>query len=126
MLKVLLVEDESFERQYLETVIDWEQYGFYICGEADNGRDGLELIRKYSPNLVVTDIKMPEIDGLEMIKMTAEEIKAAPKFVIISGHDDFKYAKTAIKYNVVDYVLKPIDENEFTELLKKVKEFGRM
>jgi len=122
MLKVLLVEDESFERQYLETVIDWEQYGFYICGEADNGRDGLELIRKYSPNLVVTDIKMPEIDGLEMIKMTAEEIKAAPKFVIISGHDDFKYAKTAIKYNVVDFVLKPIDENEFTELLKKVKD----
>ncbi len=121
MLKVLIVDDEPYVRQYLVSIIDWEKYGFYICAEAENGKEALEMIKLYSPNLVITDIKMPEIDGLELIRIAVKEMKVPAKFIILSGYDDFVYAKTVIKYNVMDYILKPIDENELLEILDRFK-----
>jgi len=122
MLKVLIVDDEPFVRQYLLAVIDWEKYGFYICGEAENGAEALEMIRLYSPNLVITDVRMPQIDGLEMIRIAVKEMQTSAKFIILSGYDDFTYAKTAMKYNVMDYILKPIEENELLELLERFRQ----
>lgn len=122
MLKVLIVDDEPYVRQYLQAIIDWEKYGFYICGEAENGAEALELIRQYSPNLVITDIKMPQIDGLELIRIAVKEMQSSAKFIILSSYDDFTYAKTAIKYNVMDYILKPIEENELLEILDRFRQ----
>lgn len=122
MLKVLIVDDEPYVRQYLLAVIDWEKYGFYICGEAENGAEALEMIRLYSPNLVITDIKMPQIDGLELIRIAVKEMQTSAKFIILSGYDDFEYARTAMKYNVMDYVLKPIEENELLEILERFRQ----
>ena len=112
MIKVLLVDDELIVRQYLVSIIEWEKYGFYICGEAGSGKEALEMIELYSPDLVITDIKMPEIDGLELVRIAVDEMKAMSKFIILSSYNDFTYARTAIKYNVMDYILKPLDEGE--------------
>lgn len=121
MLKVLLVDDEPIVRQYLVSIIDWEKYGFYICGEAGSGKEALEMIELYSPDLVITDIKMPEIDGLELVRIAISEMKVLSKFIILSSYNDFSYARTAIKYNVMDYILKPIDEGELLEILNRFK-----
>ena len=122
MLKVLIVDDEPYVRQYLLAVIDWEKYGFYICGEAENGAEALEMIRLYSPNLVITDIKMPQIDGLEMIRIAVKEMQVSAKFIILSSYNDFEYARTAMKYNVMDYILKPIEESELLDILERFRQ----
>jgi two-component system response regulator YesN len=122
MLKVLIVDDEPYVRQYLLAIIDWEKYGFYVCGEAENGAEALEMIRLYSPNLVITDIKMPQIDGLEMIRIAVKEMQVSSKFIVLSGYDDFEYARTAMKYNVMDYILKPIEENELLGILDRFRQ----
>ncbi len=121
MLKVLLVDDELIVRQYLVSIIDWEKNGFYICGEAGSGTEALEMIKLYSPDLVITDIKMPEMNGLELVRIAVSDMKVSSKFIILSGYEDFSYARTAIKYNVMDYILKPIDENELLEILARFK-----
>lgn len=121
MYRVLIVDDEPFVRQGLRAVINWEQYGFTVCAEASDSTEAIELIGKYSPELVLTDIMMPEIDGLELIDMATKLWGTGTKFVIISGYDKFEYAKKAIRSNVVSYLLKPVDEDELIEVLEKVK-----
>lgn len=118
--KVFLVDDDRYVRKGLINLIDWEGSGFEVCAEADNGEDALEYIQKYNPDLVITDIKMPVLDGLELIKHIVESKKPAPNFIIITGYSDFKYAQRAVKYNVHDFILKPVDKDEIEVTLKKV------
>ncbi|MCL6458293.1 MAG: response regulator transcription factor [Gorillibacterium sp.] len=118
MFKVILVDDEMFTRKGLMKLIDWEACGFQVVEEADNGEDALEVIRRIQPELVVTDIRMPVLDGLELIRRVTEGRVANPVFIILSGYDDFNYAQRAVRYGVHDFILKPIDELHFTETLQ--------
>ena len=120
MFKVLIVDDEPYIRQGLKSIIDWEQYGFIICGEASDGEEGVKQVIKLSPDLVITDIKMPVMDGLEFIKHSKNILGSNAHFIVLSGYNDFKYARSSIKYGVIDYLLKPIEEVELIEILKKI------
>ncbi|MBE1441318.1 response regulator [Paenibacillus sp. OAS669] len=120
MYKVLLVDDEMYVRKGLMSLIDWEQLGYVIAGEAENGQEALELIKELEPDLVIIDIRMPVLDGLDVIRTVAEQEGSQPSFIIISGYHDFKYAQQALRYGVVDYILKPIDEEELQGTLLKL------
>lgn len=120
MFKVLLIDDEPSVIHGLKTMIPWKDIGFEICGTACNGADGLSRIKELSPDLVITDIKMPVFDGLELIRQAVNEVKSKAQFIILSGYDDFKFVKEALRYNVKDYILKPIDEDEMIPMLSKL------
>ena len=112
MLKTFLVEDEVVIREMIKKMIPWEQYGFELAGEASDGEMALPLILKSKPDLLITDIKMPFMDGLTLCKLVKKELPNI-KIVILSGYDDFNYAKQAISIGVEDYLLKPITKNAF-------------
>jgi len=120
MIGVLLVDDEQFARQGLRNLIDWRACGYEVIGEADNGEEALRLIQELRPELVITDIRMPVLDGLELIRRVSSSGAAAPKFIIVSGYDDFKYAQQAMRYGVCDFLLKPVDQDELQEILLKL------
>ncbi len=120
MYKVIFVDDESLIIESLKVSIDWEKEGFRIIGSALNGVDALELIRKFQPDIVFTDIRMPGISGIELIKRVSE-INPNILFVIVSGYAEFSYAQKALKYNAVGYCLKPFDEDEILSILSKAK-----
>lgn len=122
MINVMIVDDEPFIRQGLQILIHWEQYGFEICGEASNGKEAIELMQKKQFDLVITDIKMPQMDGLELIEYTWEHISKEIRFIILSGFYEFDFAKKAIKYDVADYVLKPVQREELLRALVDYKE----
>jgi len=119
MLKVLFADDEPLMLEGLRFLVDWEQLDFEVCGEALDGEDALQLIHRTQPDLVITDVRMPVIDGLELIK-TIHESDFVPKFIIISGYADFGYAMEALRYGVSNYLTKPLDEKELTEALHHV------
>lgn len=119
MYSVILVDDEVFSRQGLRNLIDWESCGFAVTDEAGNGEDALALIRSAMPDLVITDIRMPVMDGLELIRRIREdETMHEMEFIIISGHDDFAYAQKAVRYGVLDFILKPVDDKELEGVLR--------
>ena len=99
MLRTFLVEDEVVVRETIKRMVPWEQYGFQLVGEASDGEMALPLIRKYKPDLLITDIKMPFMDGLTLCKLVRKELPDI-KIVILSGYDDFNYAKQAISIGV--------------------------
>ncbi|WP_309122643.1 response regulator transcription factor [Paenibacillus sp.] len=119
MHTVILVDDEVFVRIGLRNLIDWNSLGYDIIDEADNGEDALELIERKKPDLVVTDIRMPAVDGLELIGR-ARSAQSNACFIIISGYNDFGYAQKAVRYGVHDFILKPIDERELTDALTQL------
>ena len=119
MLKTFLVEDEVVIREMIKKMIPWEQYGFELAGEASDGEMALPLILKSKPDLLITDIKMPFMDGLTLCKLVKKELPNI-KIVILSGYDDFNYAKQAINIGVEDYLLKPITKNAFIERLQEI------
>ncbi len=121
MYQVLIVDDESLIRDGLKYIMDWEAAGFSICGEASNGEDALRLILSDQPDLVLMDIRMPKMHGLEVVK-TARECDFKGKFIILSGYSDFKYAQEAIRYGVDFYLTKPIDEDELADSLQNIKQ----
>ena len=121
MLKVFLVEDESVIREGFRDKIPWEQYGFQLVGEAGDGEMALPMIRKLKPNLLITDIKMPFMDGLSLSEIVKEEFPKI-KIIIISGYDDFEYARQAIKAGVDQYLLKPITRTTLRGVLLEMKE----
>lgn len=121
MINVLIVDDEPFIRQGLLLLIDWESYGFQICGQASNGMQALECIRAMQPDLVISDIKMPEIDGLQLAKTLYEQYSGDIKLILLSGFYEFGYAKQAIKYQVDDYILKPIVKTELVQVLEEFR-----
>jgi len=118
--KVLLVDDEVYARKGLCNIIDWEACGFLVPDEADNGEDALALIKEQRYDLVITDIRMPVLDGLELIRLARESKTDSPAFIIISGFDDFKYAQQAVRFGVIDFILKPIDEHALEATLIKL------
>jgi|HigsolmetaAR203D_1030402.scaffolds.fasta_scaffold06623_2 two-component system response regulator YesN len=122
MHKVLLVDDEVFARTGLRGLIPWNRLGFEIVAEAENGEEALQMIREEQPDLVVTDIRMPVLDGLGLIRTVKEQEIANPRFIIISGYNDFKYAQQAVRFGVEDFILKPIDEAELSDTLRRVAE----
>ncbi|ADI26660.1 response regulator transcription factor [Geobacillus sp. C56-T3] len=122
MHKVMLVDDEMFVREGMKTLIDWERCGYRICGEAHNGEQALREAAKLCPDLIVTDIRMPGIDGLELIQRVSRSGQTGTKFIVVSGYNDFFYAQQSIKYGVCDFLLKPIDKREFEQSLLRIAE----
>lgn len=121
MLKVFLVEDESVIRDGLRDNIPWQQYGFQFVGEAADGEMALPLIRKTRPDVLITDIKMPFMDGLSLSRIVSKEFPKT-KIVIISGYDDFEYARQAIEVGVDQFLLKPITRLMLKKTLFELKE----
>lgn len=119
MMKVFIADDEVNVRQGLKKIINWEELGFQICGEAGNGVACLEGIISKKPDLVLLDIRMPKMQGIQVVK-SAREQGFTGKIIILSGYSDFEYAQSAIRYNVDYYLLKPIDEEELTNAVKSV------
>ncbi len=116
MFKVFLVEDEIVVREGIRKNIQWEQYGFSYAGDAPDGELALPLIRQIQPDLLITDIKMPFMDGLALSELVRKELPRT-KIVIISGYDDFSYAQQAIRMGVEQYLLKPVIKEKMVELL---------
>lgn len=119
--KVMVVDDEDEIRLGIIKKINWEALGFKVVGDGENGKDALEKAEKLQPDIVLTDIKMPFMDGLELVEQLGR-IMPSTRVVIFSGADDFEYAHKAIKLNVVEYILKPINSIELTEVLKRLKD----
>ena len=111
MYKLLIVDDEKIERNGIKYLLEEEKLELEIY-EAVNGRDALEFLEKTSVDILLTDVKMPFIDGIELIRRAAP-LYADMKIIIFSGYSEFEYAKFAMKMGVVDYVLKPVDPEEF-------------
>ena len=121
MLNVFLVEDEIVMREGIKNNIDWEAEGFHFAGEASDGELALPLIQKLKPDILITDIKMPFMDGLELSRLVKSELPNI-KIIILSGYDEFEYAKEAISIGITDYLVKPIAR---TKLLEAVKQVGK-
>lgn len=118
--KILLVDDEEEVRTSIIKKIDWENSGFTVIGDAENGKDALEKIEQLEPDVVLTDIRMPYMDGLQLAA-ELRRLRPSIKVVIFSGYDDFEYAKQAIQLNVIEYILKPVNARELTDILGKIK-----
>ena len=117
-IRVLLADDEAAIRNGLQNAIPWEHYQAQVIATASNGQEALDLIGKYRPDLVVIDIKMPQIDGLEVIRRT-KAAGFACRFLILSGYDDFSLAQKAIRYGANGYFLKPLKVEEFKDELSR-------
>ena len=120
MLKVLLVDDEPFIVQGLAVLIDWKQEGFEIVATASDGMEALEYLRKNKVDLIIADIKMPAMTGIELLEQIHAEGISDAYFVIISGYSDFAYAQKAIRYKCTEYVLKPVEKEELLRVIRKV------
>lgn len=120
MIKVILVDDEYLELDLLLDNVDWQHHGFEVCATARNGKEAMEKIALFKPDVVITDIKMPIIDGVELSNKI-KELYSEIEIVFLSGYDQFEYLKNAIKINAIDYILKPIIVSEVPDLLEKIK-----
>ena len=128
MIKVLLVDDERYMIEMLKEIIDWEFYGFSIVGTAENARDGMNLFYREQPDIIITDICLDQISGIEFITRI-RLINASVKIMILSAYDKFEYAQKAVKLDVDGYLLKPVNReellNSLLELQKKLESGSR-
>lgn len=122
MLKVLLVDDEPVALKALKVLINWSKLGYSVCGEARDGKTALQMILSQNPDVVVTDIRMPAMDGLTLIQQSRQQSQHRVRFIILSGYGDFQYAQQAIKFGVAEYLLKPVDENALVVVLTRLHE----
>lgn len=120
MYSVFLVEDEIVIREGIKQLVAWEEYGFTFIGEASDGELAWPIIQKQKPDIVITDIRMPFMDGLELSKLIKKE-RPSTIVIILSGHDDFSYAREAIGIGVNQYLLKPLSKDQLVEVLLEVK-----
>lgn len=120
MYTVVVADDEKELRQALIRKVDWNGAGFTVIGEAENGAEALELVERLEPDLLLTDIRMPFFNGIELARQV-REVRPATQIAFLSGYDDFSYAQQAIQYNIISYILKPISSAEMQEELKKIK-----
>lgn len=120
LYKVMLVDDEQAVRQAIEKKLEWEELGFEVIATAENGEEALELAEKLMPDVVMTDIKMPFMDGLTLCRKLKENQRNT-RIVIFSGFDEFEYAREAIKLDVAEYILKPIDSEELKGVFLRIK-----
>jgi two-component system response regulator YesN len=119
--KVFLVEDEIVTREGIRDNVDWAAAGFEFCGEAPDGEMALPLIEESRPDVLITDIKMPFMDGLQLSKIIREHMPWV-KIIILSGHDEFNYAQSAVKLGVTEYLLKPVSAKDLEKVLKELSE----
>lgn len=121
MLKVLLVDDEPFILQGIKVIIDWEKEGFEIAATAENGLEALEYLKKEKVDLIIADIRMPGMTGLELLEQIRREEISDAYFVILSGYAEFDYARRAMQNKCTEYLLKPVDRETLLKLLHKVR-----
>ena len=119
MLKVLIADDEKMICSLISQLLDWNALGYEIVGMAYTGVDAYEMIRKEQPDVIISDIRMPGYDGIELIKRT-KEAGIEAEFVMISGFKQFEYAQNAMKYGVKYYLLKPIEEDKLQEIAEEI------
>ncbi|HHU74477.1 MAG TPA: response regulator [Clostridiales bacterium] len=120
MYQLMIIDDEPVVRAGIKYLIDWEDYDFEICSEGIDGRDGLRKILVYQPDLVLVDLKMPGLSGIELIREARKE-GFEGKFIILTGYSDLDFAKSAVSLGVRAYLLKPIDEDELIDNIKEVQ-----
>jgi len=120
MYKILLADDEAIIREGIKTLFNWEDIGYEICGEATNGDQTLAMIRSLNPDVVLLDIRMPKMTGIDVIA-TARSEGFEGFVIILSGYSDFRYAQEAIRFRASDYLTKPVDEDKLEEILKRIK-----
>lgn len=118
---VVVADDEDELREAVCTMIPWQDYGFCLVGSASNGLDALQMVEKYEPDLLLTDIRMPFISGIELARQV-REVRPATNIAFLSGYDDFKYAKQAIQYNIISYMLKPLTLEGLGEELRTIRQ----
>lgn len=123
-MKVFLVEDEIIMREGIRNNIDWEKEGFEFVGEASDGELAYPLIQDSKPDILITDIRMPFMDGLELSRRVKEEMPEI-KIIVLSGYDEFEYAREGIRIGITEYLLKPIDGNKLLEAVKRVAQLIR-
>ncbi len=121
METLLIADDEKNIRDGLKCILDWEALGFALCGEAANGEEALSSILKNNPSLVLLDIRMPKLTGIDIIRIAREQGYNG-RFIILSGYSDFSYAQAAIRYGVEYYLTKPIDEDELLDAIHTIRE----
>lgn len=115
--KVVIIDDEPWTRGVINKLANWEELGLEVVGEATDGETGLELIHRVLPDIVITDVKMPRISGIELVQRLRKEGFQIP-ILIISGYNDFEYVRSALKLGVTDYLLKPIKAQELNQQLQ--------
>jgi two-component system, response regulator YesN len=120
MLKVLLVDDEPFILQGLREIIDWEAQGFHIEATAENGLQAIEILRHTHVDLIIADIRMPQMNGIELLETIRKEKISDARFVFLSGIKDFEIAQQAIRLHCTEYILKPVQKNDLLKLLNEV------
>lgn len=120
MTKIVVIDDETVVRSGIVMETDWASISCEVVGEAANGVEGLEVIEKYRPDIVICDIRMPIMDGLEMLKRLRESGNST-YVIYLSAYNDFEYAREALKFGANDYILKPFSEGELEEAITKIK-----
>lgn len=120
MFKILIVEDEEMIRKGLRYTFDWHKSECIVVGEASNGLEGLEKIKTLNPDIVLADITMPIMDGISMLERSINDFVYSA--IIISGYDEFEFAKRSIKIGVAEYLLKPVDQEQLSNALERAKE----
>lgn len=120
MVKIVIVDDEKMIREGLVNTMPWEDMGIEVVGSAGNGLAALEIIREKQPHIVLTDIRMPKMNGIELLQSIREE-SSKIKVVILSGYDEFAYAQQAIKHGAADYILKPVNAEELQKVIKRLE-----
>ena len=120
MLKIFLVEDEMIMREGIKKNIDWEKENFSFVGDAADGELAYPLIIQKKPDILITDIKMPFMDGLELSRLVKAELPDI-KIIVLSGYDEFDYAKEAIDIGIAEYLLKPVTSAKLLETLHRVQ-----
>ena len=121
MYKLIIVEDEVIVRKNVIKKIDWQKCGFEVVGEAENGKDALEIIEALKPDVIISDIEMPFMDGLELSKIVRDKYPII-KIILLTGFDEFKYAQSAIELEVIEYILKPVSSENLIKTLTKIKQ----
>src|ERR1044071_3056253 len=116
---VFFVEDEIVTREGIRDNVDWQAHGFVLCGDARDGEIALPMLQQTCPDVLITDIKMPFMDGLQLSKLVRERLPRT-KIVILSGHDEFDYAQEAIKLGVTEYLLKPVTVSDLHQVLERL------
>ena len=120
MLKVAIVEDEELVRQGLCLAVDWAKLGCIRVGDAADGEQGIEMILRTQPDFVLTDVRMPHMDGLTMVRRLREKGCAA-EFIVLTAYSDFEYAHNALRLGVTDYLLKPFRDEELEQAVEKIR-----
>lgn len=118
-MTVLIVDDERYMVEYMKTLVDWNAYGFDRVLTAGGGSLARDLILEYRPELLITDIKMPKISGLDLSALI-DENEYRTKVIVISGYSEFEYAKQALRYGVAEYLVKPVLKADFVEVLERI------